>query len=680
MTGLSGVAALSALRRLALRIGLWTALLMTACWLVTDGWGDAWAASAAHPRPHRVVEVDAAQARTPEDAPLIPPARLSASGMPPWGSAAWSPRTLPDARTPGSTAAADDETRHTTWYRIAVDPALRDMAEPLFFYLPRWQTVGVVSLYADDQLIWVSEGDPVWNGFNRPLGLVLDALDGSPRPAVLTLRMDTLGEHGGGITAPWLGARADLRWRHAVRSFLQNSLPLGIGLGMLGLGLYALAIWGARRRDTLYLLFVMVSVLYTVRCLHYWGPLDPAIMRSDWFGWLTINSLSWLVMLGLTINFRLCGARPRVWLERVLAASVLGTSLLTLPGWRAPEDLAALAFACYLLMLACALIAIPILLLASWRSGRAPARTLAVLNLLALPLAVHDLMLQRYLLPLDQPYLMAYWQISVAIVFGWAMARRYIDSIDGLERSGEKLALSLAERESELRQSYEQLRAVEQRELLTQERARIMRDMHDGLGGTLHDALRLSQQGADAGPGLQQALRECLDELRLAIDSLDPVEADLALLLGTLRYRLDTRLKHAGITLQWQVDTLPPLGWMSASHAFHILRILQEAITNIIKHAQASTIRVDATADEGRVTVSVHDNGIGMTAGRARTGGRGLANIRNRAEALQATVQWLPGQADHDRARMEAAASPSAEPEQPRRGTTFVLQLPQSPD
>jgi len=143
---------------------------------------------------------------------------------------------------------------------------------------------------------------------------------------------------------------------------------------------------------------------------------------------------------------------------------------------------------------------------------------------------------------------------------------------------------------------------------------------------------------------IAQVLRECIDDLKLTIDSLEPVSTDLLLLLATLRYRLGPRLEAAGISLTWEVGDIPPLPWLGAQSALHILRILQEVLTNVLKHSRATAVRVQTSRDDHWARVRVHDNGtpFDLTALPLEHGGRGLANVQRRAAALNAAVSWEP--------------------------------------
>ena len=178
---------------------------------------------------------------------------------------------------------------------------------------------------------------------------------------------------------------------------------------------------------------------------------------------------------------------------------------------------------------------------------------------------------------------------------------------------------------------------LERQSAIVEERQRIMRDMHDGLGAQLISTLSLVEHGDLAKEQLTAVLRECLDDLRLTIDSLESTENDLLTVLGNFRYRLEPRLKSSGIQLDWQVKDLPKVACLTPQNVLHVLRILQEAFTNILKHARANTVKVETgvAGAPGKVYVSVSDNGIGLSNEHP---GHGLANMRRRAQAIGGTL------------------------------------------
>jgi signal transduction histidine kinase len=201
------------------------------------------------------------------------------------------------------------------------------------------------------------------------------------------------------------------------------------------------------------------------------------------------------------------------------------------------------------------------------------------------------------------------------------------------------------------------LREIAHRQILSDERQRLTQDMHDGLGSSLVSALRVVQSGHMGEADVAEVLKGCIDDLKLAIDSMEPVEADLLLLLATLRFRLGPRLASAGIALRWEVVDVPALNWLDPRNALHILRILQEAFANILKHTEASEIRVATGVENGGVTVTIADNGPGFSLDTAlEKGGKGLHNQQRRAQSIGGVIRW---QSDH-------------------HGTVMTLWLPES--
>ena len=90
------------------------------------------------------------------------------------------------------------------------------------------------------------------------------------------------------------------------------------------------------------------------------------------------------------------------------------------------------------------------------------------------------------------------------------------------------------------------------------------------------------------------------------------------------------------------MQELPALTWLSPDNALHVIRIVQEALTNILRHAGARRVELLAWADEQAVHLQVIDNGCGMPAASSAMG-RGLGNMRSRAAALGGAVAWAAG-------------------------------------
>jgi len=166
----------------------------------------------------------------------------------------------------------------------------------------------------------------------------------------------------------------------------------------------------------------------------------------------------------------------------------------------------------------------------------------------------------------------------------------------------------------------------------------MMADMHDGVGASLIGLLRHVQSG-DARPAtIEQRVQEALQEMRIAVDALQPREGDLASVLGSLRYRLDAMIEATGVRLQWDIAELPPVRNLTPVVVFGIQRILMEAIGNVLKHSGARNLRVAAGALEpDQIEIRIEDDGRGFDP-RAPATGQGIRNMRSRAERMGAEL------------------------------------------
>ena len=206
------------------------------------------------------------------------------------------------------------------------------------------------------------------------------------------------------------------------------------------------------------------------------------------------------------------------------------------------------------------------------------------------------------------------------VVLVWILIDRFIRALDEARRLNAELEGRVAQKHAELQQNFAQLREMERQQTIAEERQRIMSDMHDGIGGQLISTLSLVEKGSLSSAEVAAVLRECLEDLRLTIDSLEPTDNDLLTVLGNLRYRLQGRLQRCGIELDWQVREVTRLACLTPQNVLHILRILQEAFTNVLKHAHATVIRVET----GSMTMARWSSACATTAADSRTFARGM--------------------------------------------------------
>jgi signal transduction histidine kinase len=216
--------------------------------------------------------------------------------------------------------------------------------------------------------------------------------------------------------------------------------------------------------------------------------------------------------------------------------------------------------------------------------------------------------------------------------------RRIARALAESQRINAELEERVQQKQRELERNFEALQRLSRDAAVAEERQRIMSDMHDGIGAQLILALSLAEREDASTRDVVAVLRECIDDLRLTIDSFEASDNELLPALGNFRHRIERRLRPVGIELEWRVSDLPALPYLSPGNLLHILRILQEAFANVLKHAEASRIRLEADLlpERRRVRLRVSDNGRGFIV--PAHNGRGMGNMARRAASIHADL------------------------------------------
>lgn len=162
---------------------------------------------------------------------------------------------------------------------------------------------------------------------------------------------------------------------------------------------------------------------------------------------------------------------------------------------------------------------------------------------------------------------------------------------------------------------------------VSEERARIARDIHDNIGAQLLRALHSRETGRK-----DAMIRETLTDIRDVINNAQGAEAPMQDVLADLRAETADRLEPHGIELSWNLHAAP--GALLSRQKVHALRaLIREAVSNTIKHAGARSVEVSIRLDADWLTLKVVDDGKGMPAQTASLG-NGLGNMKIRVESF----------------------------------------------
>ena len=437
------------------------------------------------------------------------------------------------------------------------------------------------------------------------------------------------------------------------RSRIAGSFVVAM-FGLL-LGLMALALWTTQvapaghqpaRRDPLYLYAAVAELCWTVSVSD--ALLENPPLPWPWWGLLPILTTSlWtcsMTLFGVEIA-GLSGRRGAVWLRRWLlglVALVIAAAAARALGY--PDALP----------WAYGLSGLTAFLFAAWFLWAAVRGASVQHRLVATAVAVNTVVGLRdfYVFQVLQAYgantYLRYSSLLFGLTLAYVVLARFRLVSWQVHNFNASLTRRLVQKEIELARSYQRLAQGAQEQARSGERSRILRDMHDGVGSHISTAIRQLQSGRASNDEVLQTLRDSLDQLKLSIDAMTLPPGDITALLANLRYRLEPRLKACGIELAWAVDQLAPVARLDAGAMRQLQFMLFEAISNVMQHARASRLSIEAQQTAQGVRIGVLDNGCGFDVdGVSR---RGLRLMQERAAAIGARMQVhsQPGQTGID--------------------------------
>jgi signal transduction histidine kinase len=451
-----------------------------------------------------------------------------------------------------------------------------------------------------------------------------------------------------GLAEVWLGDSAELARYKAQRNRVEKDFPR-IALQVIAvLAVILGGVFLVRRQEPAFGWFagaLLLWALHTQLTLRGSALFDsPEFSRP-----LAAVTLAWFVVLGMVFVHRLLAIEGRRRERRVALAMTLATLLIYLPSLgNRPELFHAFVYGVYvpLVLVVGALIAQTLYL--AQRSGQPEARWLLTLASALLVIGIRDWL--RDLGWLGGPDSLRYLPFAapwVFAVFGAMLLRRHAAALTAAEQTNADLEAKVRAKTAEIERNWQHIAVIERERARFEERDRLMRDMHDGVGGHLVQALSMVQAG-QSGERIAEAVQAALDDLRLLIDASDIHSEGLSDVLARFRERLQRRLAALGISLDWDFTSMPALPLLHPDRSVDVLRILQEWFTNSIKHAQARRIaltclRLPAPGGHqpDQLLFEYRDDGCGLPLTQGR--GRGLASIEHRARRLGGQLQLISG-------------------------------------
>ena len=535
-------------------------------------------------------------------------------------------------------APAPHRPEETLWLRFRFDSAPFQGREIALFAEAIEQNYAV---FLDGQPIYRSTTGPndrsfAWNG---PLLLQLPPALLAGSQHTIVLRISASRPQPLVVEQLEIGTTDRMRNRYDRANFLGLIAPQVITGYLLILTIGACTFWIKRPRESLFGWLALVGMVWMFRNLHNFIQHPPFDAHQFWL--LTTDSVFVLFAAAFAFGIRFFElAQARRLTAIVFAVCLAEVALRRLLVAQGLSELPVFMLALPVTALLMALFARACL------TTRISGRWLILGALgLAVVFSFHDLARSVDAWSGAGMSLQPYGGLLLFSAFDIVLTRRLQNALADVEDVNERLDARVVAVTEELQASEASRATLQVSMAVGQERDRIMQEIHDGIGSNLVTALALAQR-QDAGGNAATVLRRSITDLKIAVDSLEPVEGDLILLLAGLRHRMEADLLAAGVATVWKVEPCPPLAWLNPVNALHILRIIQEAIGNVLLHAGAATITIVCRPQQARevdgILVAVIDDGSGPF-DRADTGpghqpdsgpGRGLRNMQARAEAL----------------------------------------------
>jgi len=501
-------------------------------------------------------------------------------------------------------------------------------------YVPSF--VGALRVRLDGMLLADSRLDQWETSSLRSAPLLVPLPRALLRPEGNVLELELLSRiAAGGRLEPFFVGEDDLLRPHHDRTRLGVvTLPRMFEGALLAMALGALALWLLRRHDPLYLLFGLMLLMSSATAL-------PSILLEA-PGDLALHAANMGRLLGgalaLPFAWRLVGREPpiRTTAFLLLPALALATAIM-LPG---PTSASLIRYLyAPILVVLCAMAVWTVFSCALAERSDAALLFVAAMAMPVLP-GVLAILSENGGLDMRMLMTLRAYGPLLATVMGLILIWHYARTLATLEHFNQRLRQAIDEAVGRERAAAAREQAQTRRIALEAERVRLMSDLHDGLAGQLMSILSLSEQaGGSADRRIGDAARRALADLRLVVASLEDMGGDLGVMMTTFRERLEPQLRAARMELGWRVGALPDLPGLHPAAVLGIYRILQEAVTNAIRHSDSPRIEVNAGASPlpgctARIVVEDHGRG----GAQDRLGGHGLGNMRRRAQGLGATL------------------------------------------
>jgi signal transduction histidine kinase len=546
----------------------------------------------------------------------------------------WTPVTLPDSwaqRWPGFDG--------VVWYRLTWTQPEPEHVQEAGLLLRYLNMAGEVSLNGtpisrDESLV-----EPLTRAWNTPRYWLLAAPLLRPGANTLLVRVSGLAAYQAGLGPVELGTPQAMQAAFGRERLLRHDLQvLGLAVSAAVSAFFA-AWWWLRRRETAYGWFAAMSVLWLLFAYNQ-------IATSPWpfasnHGWQALNTSLLLVfsLSYLVFALRYAGQRK----PRLEGGALLVVAAGVADLWLAPlADLMAHRALWTLVGGLTIIVVNSVAIVHAWRHRGSPMRTLAPFMALSAITGAHDLLVFTQVIDSNIYYTN---MSSYVLLLGMALAQaaRFAQSLRRIENFNTELIEEVNAAKAELAATLQQQHALEVAHARIGERVNLVSDLHDGLGGTLVGSIATLEREPEKAGRARAAGHAQAPARRPAPDH----RRHRPRRRRARRWASCWRPCATAARSCWRPTASLPLDRHEHRHAraapsqsLDLMRFLQEALTNVLKHSASARVDVSVARAGAELRLSVRDDGRGFAVEDAgRADGAGLRNLRARARRLGAELQ-----------------------------------------
>ena len=573
---------------------------------------------------------------TPADSPVDAAIRsidgadrlVDSSDMPPPVEADWKPFEFV-----GATRTGNHDGAQRTWFRFELQKP--DDADTERYSLYFWRYNMSLTLFMNGQEIG---GDDYREGYetlawNHPQLIRIQSSNWQEGTNVFHVRFQP-SPFGGTFAPIKFGPDRILYpiWQDSYQSKVRVNEFLLVFAILISLTTLLLYLY--RRRDSVYLWFLGVSICWSILLTHFVIYYNP-VPYQYWLPLVHMAIDTWILCLFGFVN-RLMDFRARR-LEQVMV--VVWLVALCSHAFSPRDIFWYLSYSFHLVLtLGMVVLMVRVLIEAVTRKNRLAIAVMTAV-FIHLLFSFHDYWL--FFSASQEAWESATQKSQFGVpliiaVFMLSLLERFTRALNDSERLNEELEARVNATREALEDSYAENRDLELKRAAAEERQKIYRDLHDDVGSKLLTIVHEKPEGH-----LANLASSALESLREAVYRANYSDERFLEFLTIVREETKLRAAGQGFDCAWFEDPDLPNEIIRSKSAYHLARILREAVTNALNHSGGShlSVSVEVDLDSGHLTFEVIDDGVGGTIpenGRAS----GVTNIRQRAELIGASACW----------------------------------------